>query len=183
MTRTPNTPSMFVAQPRRQTKKRRSHVTALIWFALSGLLTQAHCQSSSTSIDPPKGYVVILQARGEGSQVYGCVDRNWILHAPDAKLFDAQGKVIGKHYAGPSWQLTNGSLVQGKPVAKTASSETDSVAWLLLEAAPGTGDFAPVKFIQRRDTHGGMAPITRCSDKAELSVPYTATYLFYAAQP
>ncbi|WP_423201809.1 hypothetical protein [Edaphobacter modestus] len=52
-----------------------------------------------------------------------------------------------------------------------------SVPWFLPEASSGTGEFKAGKFIQRRDTHGGVAPSTSCKGKAELRVPY----LFYGA--
>ena len=34
--------------------------------------------------------------------------------APDASLLDAKGQVIGKHFAGPSWQANDGSIVVGE---------------------------------------------------------------------
>jgi len=124
----------------------------------------------------------MLKTQGKGVQIYGCVEGNWMLIGPDARLFNEQGNVIGRHYAGSAWQPTDGSLVMGKTIAKTAPLKcTVCVSWFLLEASSGTGEFKAGKFIQLRDTHGGVAPSTTCKGKAELRVPYTANYLFYVA--
>ena len=63
-------------------------------------------------------------ARATGFQIYVCrPDANrqaarWTLKAPEAELFDEQGKSIGKHFGGPTWQLNDGSAVIGKMAAK-----------------------------------------------------------------
>ena len=101
-----------------------------------------------------------------------------MLIGPDARLFNEQGNVIGRHYAGPTWQLKDGSLVRGKAIAKTDPSDAQSVPWLLLKASSGQGEFKAVTFIQRLDMHGGAAPSTSCKGNVELRVPYTANYLF-----
>src|SRR5262245_8378722 len=46
-------------------------------------------------------------------QVYTCGKNAagawaWNFKAPDAELFDTQQKKIGKHYAGPTWEGTDG---------------------------------------------------------------------------
>lgn len=50
-------------------------------------------------------------ARATGFQIYICRPGAsgmpaWTLKAPDAELFDEQGKSIGKHFGGPTWQLS-----------------------------------------------------------------------------
>jgi hypothetical protein len=47
-------------------------------------------------------------------KVYGCVNGRWALKAPDAKLLNQEGSVIGQHFAGPTWQLNDGSWIKGK---------------------------------------------------------------------
>src|SRR6478672_11614787 len=74
------------------------------------------------SIQPPAGEELILVARATGFQIYVCrPDANgkpaWALKAPEAELFDEQGKSIGKHFGGPTWQLIDGSQITGKLVA------------------------------------------------------------------
>src|SRR5258708_15682443 len=58
-------------------------------------------QQAPPSIDVPPNAHLLLEAKGEGMQIYTCTDSKWILKAPDAKLLDAQGQVIGTHFAGP----------------------------------------------------------------------------------
>jgi hypothetical protein len=140
-------------------------------------------QDNPVSIDVPPGNVLLLQAQGRGDQVYGCVDKRWVLTAPDARLFDERGDVIGKHYAGPTWQLNDGSLLTAKAIAKKESQDAVSVPWLLLRVISGNGKFANVEYVQRSETHGGAAPTAPCGGEPELRVPYTATYSFYGPRP
>lgn len=138
-------------------------------------------QTARGSIEVPPHYRLVLQAVGIGDQVYGCVNSSWALRAPDAKLLDQKGSVIGRHFAGPTWQLNDGSWVKGKAIAKRVAPDTTAVPFLLLESIGGTGRLAPVRFIQRSGTHGGNAPDGSCSQSAMRRVPYTATYSFYEA--
>lgn len=148
-------------------------------------------QQTRVSIDPPAGARVVLSARGEGVQVYSCSTAQggykWVLTAPDARLLDDAGRQIGTHFAGPTWKLTDGSHVVGELMASRPSPDTDSVAWLLLQAKPGSasGKLADVGFVRRTDTHGGVAAKAGCQGAADAGktarVPYTATYTFYAA--
>jgi len=156
-------------------------VLLLFTFVLPTLRVNA--QDNPASIDVPQGNVLLLQAQGKGAQVYGCVDKRWVLTAPDAGLFDEHGDVIGKHYAGPTWQLNDGSLLTAKAIGKKASPSTESVPWLLLQVVSGNGKFANVGYVQRTETHGGAAPTAPCGGEPELRVPYTATYSFYGPRP
>lgn len=139
--------------------------------------------AQSPSIDAPAGSRVLLAAKGTGAQIYTCTDGHWTLKAPDAKLFDTAGKQIGTHFAGPTWRLTDGSEVKGKAIASQPSPDAGSVAWLLVEAVPGSGQgkFAAVAYIRRTNTHGGAAPNQACTGD-KVSVPYSADYTFYAAK-
>lgn len=138
-------------------------------------------QAAKEWIDVPPESKLLLRAVGSGDQVYGCVNGSWVLNAPDAKLFNEEGAVIGRHFAGPTWQLNDGSLVKGKAVAKKVAPDATAVPWLLLEAVGGTGKLGAVRFIQRTATRGGNAPDGGCSQGATRRVPYTATYSFYEA--
>jgi hypothetical protein len=150
-------------------------------------------QQTGASIDLPTGVQVLLQARGDGAQIYTCTTATdgakWVLKAPDAKLLDPSGKSIGSHFAGPTWKLNDGSQVQGELVAKQSSPEAGSVAWLLLRAKAGTatGALAAVALIRRTDTHGGAAPAIGCVSSQDIGktvqVHYTATYTFYSGPP
>jgi len=155
---------------------------ALILFA--ALITSASpfARQTPSPIDlPPGTHELLLEAEGEGVQIYTCTDSKWTLKAPDAKLLDPHRTVIGTHFAGPTWKLNDGSEVKGKAIAKQASPEAGSVAWLLVEAVPGSGSgkFADVTYIRRTETHGGAAPKESCTT-GESRQPYTATYSFYS---
>jgi hypothetical protein len=74
---------------------------ALALIAYSILLLQP--KPPASSVEVPAGSELLLSAAGEGSQVYTCTDGHWTLKAPDARLLDEQGQVIGTHFAGPTW--------------------------------------------------------------------------------
>jgi hypothetical protein len=67
--------------------------------------------------------LTILRVHAQGDQIYTCQQNaytfSWVLKAPDAKLLDDSGKVIGHHFAGPTWQLDDGSQVVGRAVSKS----------------------------------------------------------------
>jgi Protein of unknown function (DUF3455) len=138
-------------------------------------------QTAKESIDVPPHSRLLLRAIGSGDQVYGCVNGRWALTAPDAKLLNQDGSVIGRHFAGPTWQLNDGSWVKGRAVAKQFAPDATAVPWLLLESVGGAGRLGTVRFIQRTGTHGGNAPDGSCSQSAMRRIPYTATYSFYEA--
>ncbi|HTW61460.1 MAG TPA: DUF3455 domain-containing protein [Terracidiphilus sp.] len=149
-------------------------------------------QQNGGPIDVPAGARAVLQAKGDGVQIYTCSDEHggakWILKAPDAKLLDASGKVIGSHFAGPTWKLEDGSRVQGELISSQPAPDADSVPWLLLRAKTGsaTGALAGVAFIRRTETHGGLATKSGCESSRDVGntvqIPYTATYTFYATR-
>ena len=157
---------------------------SLIAFAVS-----LAAQQVSELIDMPGDARVVLQARGDGVQIYACTAGNdgakWVLKGPDAKLLDAAGKTIGSHFAGPTWKLEDGSQVQGELMASQPAPQANSVAWLLLRSKPGTatGALATVAFVRRTETQGGVAPALSCVAHdvgTTVRIPYSATYTFYA---
>lgn len=150
-------------------------------LAVASMARDSIAQTAKVSIDVPPQSRLLLQAVGSGDQVYGCVNGRWALEAPDAKLLNQEGSVIGRHFAGPTWQLDDGSWVKGRAVAKQVAPDANAVPWLLLESVGGAGGLGTVRFIQRTGTHGGNAPDGSCSQGAMRRVPYTATYSFYAA--
>src|ERR1700756_3708278 len=86
------------------------------------------------SIDVPPHSRLRLRAVGSGDQVYDCVNGRWTLKAPDAKLLNQEGSVIGRHFAGPTWQLNDGSWVKAKAIAKQVAPDATALPWLLLES-------------------------------------------------
>jgi hypothetical protein len=142
---------------------------------------------------PAPSETLFLQAHATGDQIYVCKAASdtdpkltWILKAPDAQLFDAQNKVIAKHYAGPTWKHNDGSAVVGKVSAHLDSPDANSIPWLLVTAAShtGVGVFSKVASIQRLNTKGGQPPQSGCDDahrNTETKSPYSADYHFYSA--
>jgi len=142
------------------------------------------------AIQAPAGLEVVLLAHASGSQIYTCqagADGKfaWTLTAPDAELKDQEGKVIGRHFAGPGWKLNDGSEVTGKAAAHVDSPDAGSIQWLLVNVVghSGQGLLANVTTIQRVHTHGGKPPAEGCDashSNAETKSRYTADYYFFA---
>jgi hypothetical protein len=135
------------------------------------------------NLKPPVNETLALQARAAGDQVYMCDGSAWTLTGPDAKLFAESGKQVGSHFAGPTWEWSDGSRVAGRPVAN-ATPDPDSIPWLLLTATQHEGDgvMKNVSSIQRLSTKGGKPPVSGCdaSHKGEETRShYTAVYYFY----
>jgi hypothetical protein len=168
-------------------------------FLLSGLLAAAcvaHAQvaplppatgtqGKTVRFDDSSTATLVLQARGEGVQIYSCVkdaDWAWKLKAPEATLFDENHHAIGKHFAGPTWRLDDGSEVQGKLLE--SKQQAGTIPWLILSvrSTGGEGRLRPVDAVRRSETQGGLAPSTLCDaqhSSVEVRVPYSATYSFF----
>lgn len=180
-------PSRDIGNSRKKSDKtlapyaRRLGMIALV-LAVACMARDSIAQTAKESIDVPPHSRLLLRAVGSGDQVYDCVNGHWTLNAPDAKLLNQEGSVIGRHFAGPTWQLNDGSWVKGRAVAKQVAPDATAVPWLLLEVVDSTGRLGTVRFIQRTETHGGNAPDGSCSQSAIRRVPYTATYSFYEAE-
>jgi hypothetical protein len=135
------------------------------------------------NLKPPGNERLLQQARATGDQVYVCDGSGWVFTRPDAKLFSESGQPVGSHFAGPTWESSDGSRVVGRPVANS-TPDPDSIPWLLLTATDHRGDgmMSHVSSIQRVSTKGGKAPAVGCdaSHKGdEARSHYTAVYLFY----
>ena len=111
------------------------------------------------------------------------------LHPPDAKLFDDKGKLVAKHFAGPTWEAKDGSAVKGTVTGRVDSpTPATAIPWLRLSATPVSGSpnglLTKTTFIQRVATTGGVAPTDGCNTKKagkKAKVPYTADYYFWTA--
>ena len=165
--------------------------TTLLAAASTVLLSSLAAQQVPQQLQPPANEQLLLQVHAKGDQVYTCKSEaaqfTWTLKAPDAQLFDKDGKPFGKHFAGPSWEATDGSRVTGKAVANVPSPDANSIPWLLVNIVShdGTGVLSRATTIQRLNTKGGKAPASGCDAShvaQELRVPYSADYLFYATK-
>jgi hypothetical protein len=159
-------------------------IVAGVLFSFSAKAHQAPQQ-----LQPPANEQLLLQVHAKGDQIYSCkgdgAQFTWTLKAPEAQLFDKDGKAFGKHLAGPSWEANDGSHITGKAAANAPSPDADSIPWLLVTVVSRSGEglLAHVTSIQRLNTKGGKAPASGC-DAAhagqEVRVPYSADYLFFA---
>jgi hypothetical protein len=164
--------------------------------ALMGLATLLGAQAVSRpevpdAIKAPAAEAVVLLAHASGAQIYACRESadggpRWVLEAPEAQLRNETGAVIGRHYAGPTWQHQDGSEVSGKATGHVDSPDANSIPWLLVTATAhsGTGILARVTSIQRIHTKGGNPPSASECNSATLNAQarsrYTADYYFYA---
>jgi len=134
---------------------------------------------------PPADAVKIDSFSGKGVQIYTCTVHEtatqWMLKAPEAQLTDASGVIFAKHYAGPSWEATDGSKAMGKVLETIPAPQAAAIPWLLLSAtSSGAGALSGTRFVQRIHTSGGVAPGSACAKLgAEQRVPYSADYVFY----
>jgi hypothetical protein len=128
-----------------------------------------------------------FSAHASGVQIYACeYDAHhalgWVFRQPRATLFDEHGVAIIEHSAGPSWEARDGSRIEGRVIAQTASDTPDSVPQLLLRArsTAAQGLLSSVRYVQRVQTVGGLKPSAPCTvEHAPGSSPYIATYVFY----
>ena len=136
------------------------------------------------NIAVPDGNKVEFHAYAIGVQIYTWNGTTWGASVPDAILLDSDGNVVGRHYAGPTWQTDSGSLVRGQKQAAVVVDST-AIPWLRLIAVltEGNGVLAQTTYIQRVNTAGGLAPaITGGEVVGQVArVPYTAEYYFYRA--
>lgn len=142
-------------------------------------------------LEAPAGEKVILVGHATGVQIYVCKAKaddpsmfEWSFKAPEADLRNEQGKKIAKHYAGPTWEASDGSKVIGDVRQKADAPKPGAVPWLLLKAKSneGAGTFGKLTYIQRVDTEGGVAPAAGCDQahtNTEARVDYKANYYFY----
>jgi Protein of unknown function (DUF3455) len=163
-----------------------------LYLILATVLSSTFQAIAQSPTDPPPSQHPVLTVTGKGVQIYTCQQTassvQWVFQAPEAKLVDTTGHVVGTHGAGPIWRSLDGSSVKGELMQKSNSPEPSAIPWLLLKAAgaSGSGSMTQVEFIRRSETHGGNAPAIGCDAQhiGTISrVPYTATYTFYSAKP
>jgi hypothetical protein len=135
------------------------------------------------------GESVVATLHAEGAQIYDCkADASgkpaWQFREPIATLL-RDGATVGRHYAGPNWEASDGSAVTGKAVANVPGTTPGDIPWLKLDvvARRGSGTLSDVTTVQRINTHGGV--VNGPCDKvgAFFSAPYSADYVFLRKSP
>jgi len=166
------------------------HSKVLLNTALSAALlltTEAVAQTPSATSGRDGTELVTLHA--EGAQLYECKPDSgnkreagaltWQFREPIATLV-LDGKTVGRHYAGPAWDYSDGSGVKGKVISSTPGATPNDISWLKLEIVDhrNSGVLSSATVVQRINTRGGVAQGS-CERAGDfLSVPYSADYVF-----
>jgi hypothetical protein len=154
-------------------------------LALSQDLALPQSQDIPPALAVQQGAMLLGKYAATGVQMYVCrakgAANEWAFKAPEALLVDAEGRPFAKHYAGPGGEAPDGSKAVGKVLANEPAPRADAIPWLLLSAeSSGSGALAGVRFVQRVNTAGGVAPSGTCPTVGtEQRVDYTADYIFY----
>lgn len=166
---------------------------SIVAFSLAMLIAGcANAPQVPEALRPEANQKLALIAHARGEQIYECREKSdqagaydWAFVAPQAGLFDGNGKQIGKHYAGPSWEASDGSKIVGKVKQAAAAPSGGSIAWLLLDAKSvgKDGAFSRISSVQRVATAGGVAPPNGCPLAGyRVEIPYTADYYFFTSK-
>jgi hypothetical protein len=164
------------------------------------------------NIQVPAGNKVFLVGHAVGTQNYVCLPSGtsvkFILFTPQATLFGDNGGQLTTHYFSPdpfeanidprvlgdhairaTWQDSkDSSTVWGRVQPGNSSSDPEfveqgAIPWLLVTRVGVQDGLSATTFIQRLNTHGGLAPSTGCTSPDDIGkkvfVPYTTDYYFY----
>jgi Protein of unknown function (DUF3455) len=157
-------------------------VATCLGMACSGGVALAQAELPEALRTP--GETPVLTVYAEGAQVYECKadtagKLTWSFREPIATLLQ-DGKTVGRHYAGPHWELADGSIVQGKVSGRAPGATTADIPWLKLDVASqkGQGQLSGVTTILRVKTSGGV--LEGVCEKAGTfrSVAYATDYIF-----
>jgi hypothetical protein len=158
--------------------------TAFAILLLTALLGPAAAETTFPAAIAAPGEAPVLSAHAIGTQIYECkagADGKlaWAFLQPAATL-TADDKIVGHHYAGPTWEFSDGSAVVGKAVASAPGKTANDIAWLKLEATShrGSGTASTVVTVQRINTVGGVISGECDHAGATRAMPYSADYVF-----
>ena len=164
---------------------------AFLLRTIIALLSLPAALSSARAAEAPlpdaiaaPGEAIVLTVHAEGAQIYECKagsdgKTSWAFREPIATLL-ADGNTVGRHYAGPNWEHSDGSAVVGKVAASAPGATPGDIPWLKLDVAShrGSGVLSGVTTVQRIHTQGGK--LEGACERAGTfrSVPYAADYVF-----
>ena len=158
--------------------------TSLALLLLSGSFVSASAQTPLPDAIAAAGETIVLTLHAEGAQVYECKagadgKLSWAFREPIATLLQG-GKTVGRHYAGPNWEYSDGSAVAGKAAGNAPGATPKDIPWLKLEVTShrGSGILNRVTTVQRINTEGGK--LDGACERAGTfqSAPYSADYVF-----
>jgi len=157
---------------------------ALTAFFLAASFVNATAQTAIPETIAAPGETAVLTLHAEGAQVYECkagADGTlaWAFREPIATLL-SDGKTVGRHYAGPNWEYSDGSAVVGQVVGTAPGQVAMDIPWLKLSVTSrrGNGALSPATTVQRINTVGGKLNAACYKAGTYESVPYSADYVF-----
>lgn len=158
-----------------------------IWLA--GVVLWPAFTGPARAVDLPAGLaasgVAVLTLHAEGVQIYRCETGTdgrtaWKFREPLATLL-SDDATVGRHFAGPTWELSDGSAVAGKMAAQAPGRTAADIPWLRLDVTNrrGAGALTKVTAVQRLNTRGG-AFAGPCTPAGAFHLePYAADYVFF----
>jgi hypothetical protein len=158
--------------------------TLALLLLLGSLVSAPAAETPLPGAIAAPGEAVVLSVHAEGAQVYECKVGSdgkpaWAFREPIATLL-LDGKTVGRHYAGPNWEHSDGSAVVGKVAGSAPGATPADIPWLKLDVVSrrGSGILTGVTTVQRINTQGGK--LEGACDKAGTfrSAPYSADYVF-----
>ena len=161
----------------------------ICWRSLPlSVLAVLACADAASTQEPAAiaapGETVLATLHAEGAQVYECKAGNdgklaWAFREPIATLV-LDGKTVGRHYAGPSWEHNDGSAVVGKAAASVPGATSNDIPWLKLDVISrrGSGVLTGVTTVQRINTAGGKIEGECDKPGTYRNAPYSADYVF-----
>lgn len=178
------------AQTRTEFFRSAGHVFRPVILAIIATYLSIRVIAPSAAAEVPEtlaalGETLIAMTHATGAQIYECKINSdgklvWQFREPIATLI-VDGKTVGRHFAGPVWEMADGSAVSAKVSAQAPGATTNDIPLLRLDVAArhGSGLLSGVTTIQRLNTRGGRADMACDSPGTFLSVPYSADYAFY----
>ena len=158
--------------------------TTLAAFLLTASLVSASAQTALPDAIAAPGEKIVLTLHAEGAQVYECKSAGegklaWAFREPIATLL-LDGKTVGRHYSGPTWEHIDSSVVVGKAVGNAPAETASDIPWLKLTVTSGrgTGIFSGVTTVQRINTVGGKLEGACDKPGTYRNAPYSADYVF-----
>jgi len=155
---------------------------------LVGGILAAVCLQAVASAEIPDPIATaetpVATIHAQGAQVYDCTADAagrlaWQFREPIATLL-VDGKTVGRHYAGPNWEHSDGSAVAAKAAGNAPGATANDIPWLKLAVTSqrGSGILSGVTTVQRINTQGGKLDGACDKPGATRSAPYSADYVF-----
>ena len=92
----------------------------LLWVACTSPQSPTFVAKVPDKLKAGANESLAMIVAAKGVQIYECratkdqgKEFEWTFVAPEADLFDARGNRVGRHYAGPHWESTDGSKILG----------------------------------------------------------------------